>query len=114
MPFLGDAKLGKPITERKLIELPSLKESLRDFAFLLECSEPGTLPEPQLVASFLDLVSYLLLISIVDGMLHQAHYLTPINSVRDRGLWGKKNVSPSVRRGLLFSVSRGKKLYMFW
>lgn len=45
--------------ERRLVDLPALKENLRDFAFLLECLEPGTLPEPQLVASFLDLVSHI-------------------------------------------------------
>ncbi|VDN99316.1 unnamed protein product [Rodentolepis nana] len=53
--FLHDPKAPKLVTERRLIDLPSLKENLRDFAFLLDCLEPGTLPEPQLVASFLDL-----------------------------------------------------------
>ncbi|KAM7539779.1 hypothetical protein Aperf_G00000028389 [Anoplocephala perfoliata] len=51
----ADSKLSKPVTEQRLIDLPALKENLRDFAFLLDCLEPGTLPEPQLVASFLDL-----------------------------------------------------------
>nr|CDS15467.1 protein unc 80 [Echinococcus granulosus] len=50
-----ETKFCKPVIERRLVDLPALKENLRDFAFLLECLEPGTLPEPQLVASFLDL-----------------------------------------------------------
>uniref|UniRef100_A0A5K3ERF1 Ras-GAP domain-containing protein n=1 Tax=Mesocestoides corti TaxID=53468 RepID=A0A5K3ERF1_MESCO len=51
----SDQKPSKLVTERKLIDLLALKENLRDFTFLLECLEPGTLPEPQLAASFLDL-----------------------------------------------------------
>ncbi|VDK20530.1 unnamed protein product [Taenia asiatica] len=51
----AETKCYKPMIERRLVDLPALKENLRDFAFLLECLEPGTLPEPQLVASFLDL-----------------------------------------------------------
>ncbi|TPP63105.1 hypothetical protein FGIG_03319 [Fasciola gigantica] len=43
------------VIEHRWVNTPALKEGLRDFAFLMECCEPGTIPEPQLVAALLDL-----------------------------------------------------------
>ncbi|CAH8538651.1 unnamed protein product [Dicrocoelium dendriticum] len=45
------------VVEHRWVNVSALKEGLLDFSFLLECCEPGTIPEPQLVAALFDLVS---------------------------------------------------------
>nr|CAH8869810.1 unnamed protein product [Trichobilharzia regenti] len=47
--------LDQPTVEHRWINLSALKESLFDFAFLLDCCEPGSIPEPQLIAALFDL-----------------------------------------------------------
>ncbi|CAL8087528.1 unnamed protein product [Calicophoron daubneyi] len=46
---------AQPVIEHRWVNAPALKEGLLDFAFLMECCEPGTSPEPQLIAALLDL-----------------------------------------------------------
>ncbi|KAF6779228.1 hypothetical protein AHF37_01155, partial [Paragonimus kellicotti] len=43
------------VIEHRWVNAPALKEGLLDFAFLMEICEPGTIPEPQLIAALLDL-----------------------------------------------------------
>lgn len=46
-----------PVIEHRWVNTSALKEGLLDFSFLMESFEPGTIPEPQLIAALLDLVS---------------------------------------------------------
>ncbi|CAH8674278.1 unnamed protein product [Schistosoma rodhaini] len=50
-----DQSTGQMIIEHRWINLSALKEGLFDFAFLLDCCEPGLIPEPQLIAALFDL-----------------------------------------------------------
>ncbi|CAH8584739.1 unnamed protein product [Schistosoma turkestanicum] len=50
-----DQSTGQTISEHRWVNLSALKEGLFDFAFLLDCCEPGSIPEPQLVAALFDL-----------------------------------------------------------
>ena len=45
------------IRQRKLIREWILKRGMSGFAFLLESCQPGSMPDPQLIAAILDLVS---------------------------------------------------------
>ncbi|KAL3317969.1 Protein unc-80 [Cichlidogyrus casuarinus] len=51
----GGCSTPERTDEHRWVDPVTLKEGLIDFAFLLDCSDPGTVPEPQLVASLLDL-----------------------------------------------------------
>ncbi|KAH8865931.1 Protein unc-80 like [Schistosoma japonicum] len=50
-----DQLIDQTVTEHRLVNLSALKEGLLDFAFLLDCCEPGSIPEPQLIAALFDL-----------------------------------------------------------
>ncbi|KAK4476002.1 hypothetical protein MN116_001236 [Schistosoma mekongi] len=50
-----DQLIDHTVTEHRLINLSALKEGLLDFSFLLDCCEPGSIPEPQLIAALFDL-----------------------------------------------------------
>ncbi|KAL7063062.1 hypothetical protein AAHC03_01572 [Spirometra sp. Aus1] len=76
-----DVKAGKLVVERKLVDISALREDLLDFSFLLECSEPGSLPESELVASFLDLNAPVLARACL--LLQCAYFVNKCN----RGEW---------------------------
>ena len=42
--------------EKKLVDKYVIKSGMLRFSFLLECSHPGSIPDPQLVAAMLELV----------------------------------------------------------
>ena len=44
------------VREKKLVDKYIIKSGMLRFNFLLECSHPGTVPDPQLVAAMLQLV----------------------------------------------------------
>ena len=46
------------VREKKLVDKFIIKSGMLRFNFLLECSHPGTVPDPQLVAAMLQLVRY--------------------------------------------------------
>ena len=48
---------GLVMREKKLVDRFIIKSGMLRFNFLLECCHPGTVPDPQLVASMLQLVS---------------------------------------------------------
>ncbi|CAH8652066.1 unnamed protein product [Heterobilharzia americana] len=50
-----DQSAVQTTTEHRWVNLSALREGLLDFAFLLDCCEPGSIPEPQLVAALFDL-----------------------------------------------------------
>ena len=43
--------------EKKMVDRWLIKSGMPRFSFLIECCTPGSLPDPQLVAAMLDLVS---------------------------------------------------------
>lgn len=45
------------LKERRLVPLKPVKEGMHRFSFLLEVCIPGSIPDPQLIAAVLDLVS---------------------------------------------------------
>lgn len=45
------------LKERRLVPLLPVRLGMQRFSFLLEVSAPGSLPDPQLIAAVLDLVS---------------------------------------------------------
>lgn len=51
------APLHRHLTPSRLINLRDAREGARRFAFLLETSEPGRLPDAPLIAALLELVS---------------------------------------------------------
>ena len=48
--------------ERKLVPVDLVRNGMLRFKFLLETCQPGSLPDPQLMAAVLDLVSKLLIV----------------------------------------------------
>lgn len=53
------------VREKKMVDKFLVKSGMLRFSFLLECCRPGSLPDPQLVAAMLDLVSI-----FSDGSVH--------------------------------------------
>ncbi|GAA48500.1 protein unc-80 homolog [Clonorchis sinensis] len=51
----GESAAAQPLVEHRWVNAPALKEGLLEFSFLMECCEPGTILEPELVAALLDL-----------------------------------------------------------
>ena len=49
------------VREKKMVDKYIIKSGMLRFSFLLECCHPGTVPDPQLVAAMLQLVSFLFL-----------------------------------------------------
>ena len=47
------------VREKKMVDKYIIKSGMLRFSFLLECCHPGTVPDPQLVAAMLQLVSFL-------------------------------------------------------
>ena len=45
------------IREKKLVNLYAVKSGMLRFNFLLDCCQPGSLPDAHLIAALLDLVS---------------------------------------------------------
>ena len=45
------------VKEKKMVDRYLIKSGMLRFSFLLECCHPGSLPDPQMVAAMLDLVS---------------------------------------------------------
>ena len=44
--------------EKKMVDKFLIKSGMLRFSFLMECCQPGSLPDPQMVAAMLDLVSH--------------------------------------------------------
>ncbi|KER27384.1 hypothetical protein T265_05560 [Opisthorchis viverrini] len=51
----GESAAAQQLVEHRWVNAPALKEGLLEFSFLMECCEPGTILEPELVAALLDL-----------------------------------------------------------
>ena len=45
------------VRERKLVPVPAVQAGMMRFSFLLETCQPGSIPDPGLIAAMLDLVS---------------------------------------------------------
>lgn len=48
------------LKERKLVPLLPVRKGMQRFSFLLETCQPGSVPDPHLLAATLDLVSMLM------------------------------------------------------
>lgn len=55
----GEARESEVVVlkERRLVPLKPVREGMHRFSFLLEVCVPGSVPDPQLIAAILDLVS---------------------------------------------------------
>lgn len=53
------------LKERRLVPLKPVREGMHRFSFLLEVCVPGSVPDPQLLAAILDLVSIFFGLSIL-------------------------------------------------
>lgn len=64
------------LKERRLVPIEPICEGMGRFSFLLEVSAPGSIPDPQLVAAVLDLVS-LQIISVLHVYPHNLYFFQP-------------------------------------
>ncbi len=55
------------IRERRLVHTYMVKSGMLRFNFLLDCCQPGSVPDPHLIAALLDLVNSLKFKNIIQG-----------------------------------------------
>ena len=48
------------IKEKRLVNAYAVKSGMLRFNFLLDCCQPGSIPDANLIAALLDLVSYVI------------------------------------------------------
>ena len=46
------------VRERRLVSSYAVKSGMLRFNFMLDCCQPGSVPDPHLIAALLDLVSF--------------------------------------------------------
>lgn len=63
------------LKERRLVPIEPVREGMLRFSFLLETCTPGSVPDPQLVAAVLDLVSvsHCLIYTRIQVVIHHLH-----------------------------------------
>lgn len=70
---------------KNVVNLGAIRQGMKRFQFLLNCCEPGTIPDASILAAALDLVSYWknsptlspILVNTIDRGKHGSLFLTP-------------------------------------
>ncbi|KAK6194683.1 hypothetical protein SNE40_000272 [Patella caerulea] len=92
------------VKERKLVDKYLIRSGMLRFSFLMECSSPGSFPDPQLVAAMLDLDAPVS--SRAAMLLECAHFIHRCNH-GDWPNWMKLNL-PSFRHTVAALQNRGQ------
>ena len=85
---MSAGKEAPVMREKKLVNSYIVKSGMLRFNFMLDCCNPGTLPDAHLIAALLDLVSKIYLTAIVQPFLNASSFLSMSTTLQELSYGG--------------------------